>query len=138
MPTPEEDVEAGLFAQAKLYTDLPVYFPNDPEDPPVTGAGHVVVRHFRNGSEAMSLAGEGDDFNIGMLQMLIRLKRGSGLPEMRKRGGDIVSLFWTPANLVLTRNTTRITIAKRPVLGTAITTDKAYQMPVSIFYEVSI
>jgi hypothetical protein len=138
MATPEEDIEFALFNKAMAYTDLPLMFQNEYEDPPVTGAGHVVVKHFRNGSRAMSLAGEGDDFNIGILQMMIRLPLGRGSPEMRKRGGDIVALFWTPANLVLTRNTTKVKIAKRPVLGTAITTDKAYQMVVSIEYEVSI
>jgi hypothetical protein len=138
MPLPEENIEAALFAKAEEYTDLPVMFPNDYEDPPVEGNGHVVVKHFRNGSRSMSFSGEGDDFNIGILQMLIRLPLGRGSTEMRKRGADIVALFMAIPNLVLTRNTTKVKIAKRPVLGTAITTDKAYQMAVSIEYEVSI
>lgn len=139
MPTtPEEDIEYALFHKAKEYTDLTLYFPNETGEPPENGPAHAVVTHFRNDSEAYTLSGDGCDMQMGILQFLIRLPLNSGSPEMRKRGGDIAALFWTPANLVLTRNTTRVSIAKRPVLGTALPTKTAYEMTVRIFYEAFI
>jgi hypothetical protein len=137
MPTnPEEDIEYALFHKAKEYTGLPLNFPNEVGDPAATG--HVVITHFRNNSEAYTLSGDGCDKQMGILQFLIKLPLGTGSPEMRKRGGDIAALFWTPANLVLTRNATRITIAKRPVLGTALPTKTYYEMTVRIEYEAFI
>lgn len=136
MSTPEEDVEIALFTKAMEYTDLPVYLPNASAVPPAQLDGHVVVTHFRNGSVDYSLSGDGDAKFIGILQMCIYLPRGKGANEMRQRGADIASLFWTPANLSLTRNATRVRVTKRPVLGTAILNDTSYLMVVSISYEV--
>lgn len=137
MSTPEEDVEIALFTKAMEYNStLPVFLPNASEPPPVGLTGHVVVTHFRNGSVGYSLSGDGDAQFIGILQMCIYLPRGQGANEMRKRGAEIASLFWTPANLSLTRNTTRVRVSKRPVLGTAITNDTSYVMVVSVYYEV--
>lgn len=137
MSTPEEDVETALFTKAMEYNStLPVYLPNDAEPPPVGLTGHVVVTHFRNGSVPYSLASDGDAKFIGILQMCVYLPKGKGANEMRKRGAEIASLFWTPANLSLTRNTTRVRVSKRPVLGTAIPNDTSYVMVVSINYEV--
>lgn len=138
MSLPEEDIEILLFGKAKEYTDLPVIFPNEAIGPPADGSGHVVVSHFRNDSAPYALASDGDSLNMGILQMLIRLKLNTGSSEMRKRGADIAALFWTPVNLSLSRNGTRVRIAKRPVLGTAIPVGASLQMPVSISYEVFI
>lgn len=134
MSAPEEEVEMALFAQAKLYTDLPVFFPNESAEAPTDGSAHVVVTHFRNDSRIMTLAHQ--DYYQGILQMMICTPRGAGPGEARKRGGDIIALF--PKNSVLLSGTTRVRVSKRPVLGSAAPTDVSYELPVRIPYETFI
>lgn len=138
MSLPEEDIEKALFAKAKEYTALDLFFGNVDEAPDPTGVGHVVVTHFRNGNDAYSLAGDGDTKAIGFLQMLLRLPRGRGTNEARKRGADIVALFWTPANLCLQSGATRVRISKRPVMGSAVPNKAWYETPISVYYEAFI
>lgn len=130
----EEDIEIALFTKAKEYTDLPLVFPNYDAIPPTSGSAYVEVTHFRNGSRPITLSYE--DFFIGILQMMVCCPLGEGPGEARKRAGDIAALF--PKNLRLTKNTTKVVISKRPVLGTAAPTDVKYELPVSIYYETSI
>lgn len=130
----EEDIEIALFKKAKEYTALPLVFPNYDSKPPLDGSGYVEVKHFRNGSQIRTLNDE--DYFIGMLQMLVCSPLGKGPQEAVKRGSDIVALF--PKNLLLTINSTRVRVSKRPVLGTAAPTDVKYELPVSIYYETFI
>jgi hypothetical protein len=130
----EEDIEIALFERAKEYTDLPLFFPNFDEVPPIDGSSFVEVRHFRNGSRIITFNDE--DYFVGMLQMMVCCPLGQGPGEARKRAADIVELF--PKNLSLWNNSTRVKIAKRPVLGSALPVKVKYQLPVSIYYEASI
>ena len=137
MSTKEEDIEKALFTKALEYEDLPLVFPNDGGEPPADGTSHVSITHFRNNSEPYSLSGDGDARYTGILQMLVRCPSRQGSNEARKRGSDIVTLFWTPANLSLFSGATRVRITKRPVLGSAAPSknDAWYEQPVSIYYE---
>lgn len=134
----DSEVTRALFAQALKYTALQLYFPNErtgtvPTEP------HVEVRQFRGGSAPQSFDGSEDDHTVGFLQMLIRMRLNTGDAEMRMHGDNIVALF--PRYAILDGDgalSTKVLVSKKPVLGTAIETDTWYEMPVSIYYEVSL
>lgn len=130
----EQDIEIALFTRAKQFTALPLFFPNYDEIPPVDGKSYIEVRHFRNDSIGLTLSHS--DYGMGILQMLVCSPLGKSPQEALKHAGDIVALF--PKADILWQGTTRVKISKRPVLGTAAPTDTKYELPVSIYYEVSI
>lgn len=134
MSTPDEDVEALLFAKAKEYTALDLAFPNDGYEPNPDVA-YVKVDHFRAGLNTYDLGGE-CSYAKGFLQMCIYAPRGKGANEARARAGAIVDLWWTPHFLTLTKNGIRVKVSKRPVLGTGYNDVTSYLLPVSIYYEV--
>lgn len=134
----DSEVTQALFNRAKQYIGLPLYFPNEKTGTPPTGP-HVEVRQFRGGSTPQSFDGSADDHTVGFLQMLVRVRKNTGDAFMRKVGDDIVALF--PRYAILDSEgtlSTKVQVSKRPVLGTAIPTDAWYEMPVSIYYEVSL
>lgn len=137
----DSEVTRALFHQAMQYAgELPLYFPNregnngkPPEEP------HIEVRQFRGGSTAKSFDGSEDDHTVGFLQMLVRVHKNTGDGLINKVGDDIVALF--PRYAILDSEgalSIKVQVSKRPVLGTAIPTDAWYEMPISIYYEVSL
>lgn len=139
MSNPDVLIEQLLIGKLNEYTDLPLVFEN--EAVPATQAtlnSWVEVTHFRNGSIPYSLSGDGDTQLLGMLQLAVHVRKGIGVVEARQRACDLQTLFWTPANLLLSSGGLRVRVAKRPVLGTGVPTDASYVIPVSVYYEVFV
>jgi hypothetical protein len=139
MATPEEEVEMALFYRCAEFTDIPLFMPNHPNEPPSDGTtAHAIVKHIRAISQNLGLDDSpGMDYNEGMLHFLIRTKLHMGPGEMRAIGGALVDHF--PKYSIHDSNgtlDTKVKVCKRPVLGTATPTDAWYEMTCIVEYEV--
>lgn len=139
MSEPDVVIEQILMTKVKEFTTLPLVFENVAEAQSQADLNAwVEVTHFRNGNVPYALSGDGDTQQLGMLQLAVHVKRASGVVEARHYAAELVKLFWTPANLLLSSGGLRVRVAKRPVLGTGVPTDASYVIPVSVYYEVFV
>ena len=133
--TPNENIEAALFARVKdTVTMLPVAWPNVEFNPPEDHK-YVSVIHFRNQNERLYLRGN-EQRRQGLLQLSVVYPIGEGSPPSLALAGAVAAGF--SQDLILRSEGVKVQITKEPDAMSAIKTDVSWIVPVSVYYEAFV
>lgn len=131
----ETDIFAALMSRVASFVAspaLPVAWPNVVFTPPADHR-YLRVAFVPNVANRALIDSDGPHQHLGLLQVSVYGKKGSGEAGVRADAAAVVSHF--PCDLKLYAGSVSVRITKRPDIRDMMVEDAAVQIPVMIEYE---
>lgn len=134
--TVEEKIQAALLARVETLSTTPameVAWPNECFSSAV-GVAHLEVALLPNRNLRLFLAGADPHFRQGLLQLTVVAPLNGGASVAIALAGAVAAHF--PADLALYQDELKVRVQAAPDVAPAIRTDRSWDVPVSVRYEV--
>jgi hypothetical protein len=133
--TIEEAIAGVLYARTvslAVALQMPLSWPGFNFSKPASGA-YLEGRHFPNTTIRRGMQSNGYHEHLGMLQVNVWHKAGTGEQTVRALAADVVAHF--PCDLKLVDGDVTVRIMKRPEARELMTQDTGIMIPVMIDYQ---
>ena len=133
--TVEEKIQAALLARVETLSTTPameVAWPNKPRTGAVSVA-HIEVALLPNRNQRPFLDGADPHFRQGILQLTVVSPLNGGSSAAIALAGAVAAHF--PADTALYQDDVKVRVQAAPDVAQGFTTERSYNVPVSIRYE---